>query len=315
MFVINKNAFGPNERYVLLNQKTQEYVSVIPSFGGHVNELILKENGVLHSIIDGATTNEELIANPYYKSAKLIPFPNRIKDGKYTFKGKTYQLPINHLAENNAIHGLLYNKPFIVKKMENDDSSALLQLEYSYNRELEGYPFAFLLHLEFILNINGLKIKTTVVNKGNSEMPFADGWHPYFTLQESVNNLSLLIPGSKKIEVDNKMIPTGIKSDMDNFDKLTKISDSLFDTTYSIDTETIATTQLSSHSKNLSIHVWQETGLNKYNFVQVYIPPDRNSVAIEPMTSLADAFNNKEGLIILKPGDVYINNCGVYLSK
>lgn len=314
MFVIKKETFGPYERYVLLNQETQEYVSVIPSFGGHMNELILKENGVLYSIIDGAKTIEELIANPYYKSAKLIPFPNRIKDGKYVFKGKTYQLPINHLAENHAIHGLLYNKPFIVKKMENNDSSALLNLEYSYNSELEGYPFSFLLQLEYIFTNNGLKIKTSVINQGNSEMPIADGWHPYFTFQETVDNLSLLIPGSKKIEVDNRMIPAGNKTEAEIFNKLSKIDDRSFDTTYLIDTENTATTQLYSSKKNVSIHVWQETGLHKYNYVQIYIPPDRTTVAIEPMTSIADAFNNGEGLIILKPGDVYINNCGVYLS-
>ncbi len=314
MFVIKKETFGPYERYVLLNQETQEYVSVIPSFGGHMNELILKENGVLYSIIDGAKTIEELIANPYYKSAKLIPFPNRIKDGKYVFKGKTYQLPINHLAENHAIHGLLYNKPFIVKKMENNDSSALLNLEYSYNSELEGYPFSFLLQLEYSLTISGLKIKTSVINQGNSEMPIADGWHPYFTFQETVNNLSLLIPGSKKIEVDNRMIPAGNKTEIEIFNKLSKIDDRAFDTTYLIDTENTATTQLYSSKKNVSIHVWQETGLHKYNYVQIYIPPDRTTVAIEPMTSIADAFNHGEGLIILKPGDVYINNCGVYLS-
>ncbi|PLW97237.1 MAG: aldose epimerase, partial [Marinilabiliales bacterium] len=87
-----------------------------------------------------------------------------------------------------------------------------------------------------------------------------------------------------------------------------------FDTTYLIDTENTATTQLYSSKKNVSIHVWQETGLHKYNYVQIYIPPDRTTVAIEPMTSIADAFNHGEGLIILKPGDVYINNCGVYLS-
>ncbi len=314
MFVVKKDAFGPHERYVLLNHETQEYVSVIPSFGGHVNELILKKNGLLHSIIDGANTIEELIANPYYKSAKLIPFPNRIKDGKYVFKGRTNQLPVNHLAENHAIHGLLYNKPFLVKKVSNNNSLALLELEYLYNNELEGYPFRFLLRLEYSFSINGLKMNTTVINQGNSEIPFADGWHPYFTFQETVDNLSLLIPGSRKIEVDNRMIPTGTKSETENYNKLLKIGDSLFDTTYQIENENISTTKLYSAKKNVNIHVWQETGLNKYNYMQIYIPPDRSSVAIEPMTSAADAFNNGEGLIILKPGAVYTNNCGVYLS-
>lgn len=314
MFEVKRDAFGPNERYVLLNQKTKEYVSVIPSFGGHVNELILKKKGVLFSIIDGPKTIEELIANPYYKSAKLIPFPNRIKNGKYVFKERTYQLPINHIAENHAIHGLLYNKPFLVKKMENSNSSALLELEYCYSGELEGYPFSFLLQLEYTFTINGLKINTAVINQGNSEMPFADGWHPYFSFQETVDDLSILIPDSKIIEVDHRMIPTGNKTKNVNFSKLSKINDQLFDTTFISETDDTATTQLYSSKKNVRIHVWQETGLNKYNFVQIYIPPDRRSVAIEPMTSNTDAFNNGEGLIILKPCDVYTNSCGVYLS-
>ena len=34
----------------------------------------------------------------------LIPFPNRIEGGEYTFEGKTYSLPIDEHDRNTAIH-------------------------------------------------------------------------------------------------------------------------------------------------------------------------------------------------------------------
>ena len=38
----------------------------------------------------------------------LIPFPNRIEGGEYTFEGKTYSLPIDEHDRNTAIHGYGY---------------------------------------------------------------------------------------------------------------------------------------------------------------------------------------------------------------
>jgi aldose 1-epimerase len=55
--------------------------------------------------------------------------------------------------------------------------------------------------------------------------------------------------------------------------------------------------------------------MNKYNYVVLYIPPDRNSIAVEPMTSSIDAFNNKEGLIILKPEEFWSASMGFSLLK
>ena len=40
-----------------------------------------------------------------------------------------------------------------------------------------------------------------------------------------------------------------------------------------------------------------------YPYLQVYTPEHRNSIAIENLSAAPDAFNNKIGLIILKPGE------------
>ncbi len=49
------------------------------------------------------------------------------------------------------------------------------------------------------------------------------------------------------------------------------------------------------------------------NFLQIYTPEKRRSIAIEPMSCLADAFNNKIGLITLKPGKSISHHFGIKL--
>ena len=37
----------------------------------------------------------------------LVPWPNRIEDGRYDFDGRAFQVPLNEPARRNAIHGLV----------------------------------------------------------------------------------------------------------------------------------------------------------------------------------------------------------------
>ena len=60
-----------------------------------------------------------------------------------------------------------------------------------------------------------------------------------------------------------------------------------------------------------TIRYWQETGKDKFNFLQVFTPPYGTSVALEPMTCNVDAFNNGEGLVTLAPGATLEAKAGV----
>src|ERR1700694_1587057 len=42
----------------------------------------------------------------------LIPFPGRVREGRYTFAGKTYQMERNDKEGPNAIHGFLRQVPW-----------------------------------------------------------------------------------------------------------------------------------------------------------------------------------------------------------
>ena len=95
--------FGQFDKYTLKNRDNS--VTIIPARGGNILELILRGR----SIIQGNPTPESLEKNKGSRGIKLIPFPNRIKDGKYHFNGE-HQLPINFPKQNHAIHGFLYGK-------------------------------------------------------------------------------------------------------------------------------------------------------------------------------------------------------------
>jgi len=312
MYKIIKEKFGNFTKVKLLNNNDGEYVSIIPEFGANINEIILKKRGELFSIIDGDKNFTELVENKWFKGAKLTPFPNRINKGTYSHSGIEYKLPIN-FPQGHAIHGLVYDKSFKITEENAGESEAVLTLEYTGNK-LVGYPFNFSLSITLTLNSKGFVCKTLITNEDKIDIPVGDGWHPYFTLNDQIDDLFLKIPSNKEICVDNLMIPTGKKITMDKFLESNKIGEQNFDTGFVVSYEEgIAKTEITDKKSDITIQIWQETGKNKYNYLQVFIPPERKSIAIEPMSCNTDAFNNKEGLTILKPKEKFSASYGVNL--
>ena len=315
MFNITEDSFGTLTQIELNNVITGEYATIIHDYGTAINELVLESNGKKHSILRSTNTHHDMVGKNWFKGAKLFPFPNRIKDGLYTFNGKEYKLAINEEARHNALHGFVYNKPFDLVTHEEKGSYVATEMEYVSHGKTPGYPFPFLLSLVYSLSEDGFECKTTCKNTGKEPMPMGDGWHPYFKTGISVDKLQLLLPKGKELLCDDRLIPTGKTKAFTKFDSLALIGNQQFDTAFELDVDgDIATTELVDTVNNLKISLWQETGKNKYNFLQVYIPPDRQSIAIEPMTCAPNAFNNHQGLIVLKPGEVFSASYGVSLK-
>jgi aldose 1-epimerase len=49
----------------------------------------------------------------------LFPFPNRIRQGKFQWKGQQYELPVTD-KWGNAIHGLCLDRPWRVVRQSDD---------------------------------------------------------------------------------------------------------------------------------------------------------------------------------------------------
>ena len=58
----------------------------------------------------------------------------------------------------------------------------------------------------------------------------------------------------------------------------------------------------------------QETGEKKYNYLTVYTPDTRESIAMEPWTCPPDAFNNGMDLIVLAPEEEISLTFGIALE-
>lgn len=316
-----KNPLGNTERLTMRIANAE--LDVLSGRGGGL--VGWRVNGM--ELLEGYASEEELQAR-YYSShcgVRLVPFPNRLKDGAWNWHGKPLQLPKNFPWENgHAIHGLLFDLPWrevSCEKMEKEfaDGSKeyrlVLTLRCKYDGKMEGYPFPFTAETQYILKAQGMEIVTSITNDGTHEMPFGEGWHPYFNAQCKVDECMLeMNPATLKVEIDDRSIPTGVLVPDDSFATLSLIGEQQINTCWQFagpEDLALATVTFQNPSTGLTFHYWQERGTGKYNYIQLYTPPHRNTLAIEPMTCPPDVLNNHMGEIYLAPGATHRLRYGV----
>lgn len=298
---IQETSFGAYKELCLVNGINSVRLCVLPELGGMLRSLYLRKNDEWFSILwtsedSGVFKTNHIVA---YSGSKLSPFPNRINGGHYTFKHKKLQLPCNEPSFPHALHGLVYNEEFQI-----ESNPELLKLTFNYDGETEGYPFPYLLTIRYSLQKNGITITTEVSNIGNTIMPVGDGWHPYFALGGKVDDWILTLPGNKYYPIDEKYIPTLKTADFQH-DGNTIIGDIELNYCFEIaqNEANVGVTRISDPNTGLEVEIWQKSGISQYNYVQYYIPKERNCIAVEPMTCIPNAFNNGIGLITLAPGE------------
>jgi aldose 1-epimerase len=277
-------------------------VRLLPGSGAILHEFSIPLGNRRIQVINNYKNLADLEKNhAFYKSAKLSPFVCRIAKGKYTFDGSSYEFQ-NKFGDGSAIHGILSDKPFeILDKKINGDEAAVW-MRHHYKKENPAYPFEYIINIKYTLKRGGrLLLETTVQNHSDVNMPLADGWHPYFNLEGSVNDWLLSFHSVKKLAFDEKLIPIGHLVEEDAFYRPRLIGEKFFDNCYLLETglhEPAAT--LENPANGLCLHFFPDS---HYRYLQIYTPEDRQSIAIENLSGAPDCFNNGMGLIILAPGD------------
>lgn len=305
MFSIKKSKFGKVDYYQLHNDHTGEYVGVIPEAGGLVNDFYIESQDRLLNLFESYKNYDDLVNNLVhsFKGSKLSPYPNRIKEGKYQYENEEYAFDIDFEEEMNSIHGILYKKVFDVISTDSGDDFSSILLRCDYDGKTNGFPFRYRLEQEVVFSEgNQLTVTTTIENKDIRSIPMADGWHPYIKTGARVDELSIQFPSTGQVMVDSRGIPTEEAVAYTDFNEPNPIGSNDFDDCFMLpeDQEEHVTT-IVDHSKGLTIDIWQQGGEKAYNYLQVYTPEGRESIAIEPMTCIPNAFNNEVGLISLAP--------------
>jgi aldose 1-epimerase len=311
-FSISTKEFGSLTAYVLSNENTGESATIVPALGAMLNSLSLKKGTSLFEIIDGSKTELEAKEDgtKMYKSRILFPYPNRIKQGLYIFEGKMYKFETDN--EDNSLHGFCENAKFNILSQDTKKTKASLTISYALDGKHTAYPFEISLTVVYELSKKGLSIWTEIKNIGTKTAPAGLGWHPYFKTGSKIDELQLWFPAHHNLPVDEQMIPTGKKSEGFAFAGFETLEEIFLDNGYKLDAEIkYSTLKIKDPLKDITINIVLQNG---YDYLQVFTPSHRNSIAIEPQTCAADAFNNKMGLVELKSGEKRIFHFSISLT-
>ncbi len=238
----------------------------------------------------------------------LFPFPNRIKDGTFTFRGKQYQV-------DPPRHGFVRDKRWIVAGSgASDQEGAWIHCTldaYDYpDQILKQFPFLFQFEVTYRLKNGKLEMNTTVRNTGTDLLPFGFGIHPYFRKSE----LGTLQVKARKYWELVETLPTGKLLDViGHFDLRQPVDvnklqlDDIFTDLVSDPDGSIEC--ILADSRNATQTIVEFDGRQFPNVVLFTPPAPRKAICIEPYTCPTDAFNLsnngiESNVIALPPGDV-----------
>ncbi|GAA4903181.1 aldose 1-epimerase family protein [Tessaracoccus lubricantis] len=233
----------------------------------------------------------------------LVPWPNRIRDGRYTFDGVEYQLPISEVPRNNAIHGLASDHAWRLVSHDPDEVvlSTVIHPQAGWRAVLE-------VEVSHALDDGGLTVTVTARNAGQTAAPYGYGVHPYLAVDAA--SAVLTAPFPKELSVDDRLLPVSVVdvTAEHDFREARAIGDTGFDSAFRVEE---GPWELTVTDGGRTVAVWADATLP---WCQIFIPPTRDAIAVEPMTCAADAFNEgptHDSLIVLQPGDETSSRWGI----
>lgn len=254
-------------------------------------------------------------ATPAASGVVLVPWPNRVRDGRWSQRGTDYQLAISEPALGNASHGLLRFTPY--REVSHTAASVTLAAEVFPQT---GYPFHLDTHVTYTLTDTGLDVHHTITNIGADAAPVALGTHPYLCISDvATADLELHVDADTWFRLDERNLPIAEEPVDAAHDLRTprRVGDLTLDTAYG-QLRRGADGRIRGALRapdGRSVELWADTG---FDYLQVYTtdryPGHELAVAIEPMTAPADALNSGQDLRWLAPGEAWELSWGVTYS-
>jgi aldose 1-epimerase len=249
---------------------------------------------------------------PWCCGAVLVPWPNRIRDGRYTFLGETQQLALTEPDKHNAIHGL----GRWVRWAPSVHQSDRVTLVHDVVPQ-KGYPFEVRVEVTYALHEElGLSVSASAHNHGARPAPFGTGFHPYLSTRDAaLDETTVRIPAAERLVLDDAQVPLGVQSvDGTGYDlragkelKSLRMDDGF--TGLHVEG---GRGSAEVHSAGGGARLWFD---ETFRYLQVFTKDDLDGagpgVAIEPMTCAPDAFNSTHGLIVLDPGGTWAASWGI----
>lgn len=260
-------------------------LTVRPELGCSISSLTRGGRPALRPTPDGATDILETACFP------LVPYANRIAQGRFSFEEQTVALPVLDRFTPHALHGDGWLAPWDL--LERTDTSA----SFVYRHEGGAWPWPYEAVQSFTLTGSGLRIDLSVLNAAETPMPAGLGLHPYFPVADQTR---LSLKADAVWAVDEGLIPTAPVSPGEVFDWSTgpRVAEAPFvDHCYA---GWDGTARLTGPDRTTTLTASPEAGWG-----HVYAP-GQDFCCVEPVTHRPDALHAPEseasGLAILAPG-------------
>jgi aldose 1-epimerase len=243
----------------------------------------------------------------------LFPFPNRIRGGKFSWNGKTYQIDAAHASFHgaNAIHGFCLDRPWRVTSRGADHAVGVFQLSVDAPDRLAYWPADFRIEVRYSLHGARLRADILIVNPSTDSLPWGFGTHPYFKLPLSAKSRSsrclIEAPASQEWELVDCM-PTGRRVPITEAKDLRE--GAYFDVLKLDDVLTglgqTPTVECAILDEEAGLQIMQRFP-TAFRELVVYTPPNRDAICLEPYTCVTDAVNLEPqgidaGWQVLDPG-------------
>lgn len=285
-----------------------DYTAVVTELGATLRKLTYRGKDIIASWDPDRPV-------PCSNGQLLVPYPNRIANGVYTFEGKTYELPIDEHERHNAIHGYGYRTFWKLEHLEEDEVSLTWR-----TGDMKGYPFDLTVRATFTLSDDGLNLTLEAHNNDTVDAPWAMAIHPWIAngfdgygdeIDGQNAQCKVTIPARTHVKVDERLLPIGTEPvDGTKYDlrQSTALTEQPFDDAWT-DVEHDAAGNTFAHltrPDGLTVSVGGDKTITSFQMCTgTHFEPESHpaGVAIEPQTAYANAFNTGKDLIVVRPGE------------
>lgn len=281
--------------------------AVVVEVGGGLRSF--SEHGF--DVLDGYQAGEMCTAA---RGQPLIPWPNRIRDGRYTFAGQEEQLPLTEPERQTSIHGLLRWSRW--RCLERTDARVLVE---SVLYPQPGYPFTLVAGIDYALGPDGLRVAITGRNAGQRPLPYAAGQHPYIRVAPGlIDEAVVQSPAQTRLVADGRGIPTGEQVPVAGEYDLRRpepLGARVLDTAFTdLGRDADGRARVVMRGPEREVTVWLDEGFSHLMLFTGDTLEEgrrRRGLGVEPMTCAPNAFQSGDGLRVLDPGESFTAAWGV----
>ncbi|MCC6791608.1 MAG: aldose 1-epimerase, partial [Thermomicrobiales bacterium] len=241
----------------------------------------------------------------------LFPFAGRIEGGEFTYRGEHYAITGGMMAGGNAIHGFVISRPWRVIAQSASEVTGEFHASADDHSLLSQWPADFRIRVTYRVSGRALICDVTVDNPDvEARLPFGFGTHPYFRMPNGARDSRISFPAAAYWLHENglpagEIAPVSAAQDFQSGQSFDGVAWDGVTTELTPADDGLVHTLVTDPETGLAI---DQSFPPDFNNVVVWVPPHRDAIAVEPWTTVPNAFALEKrgidtGLLTLEPGE------------